>query len=232
MDADPHPSPGTRGSSEPDVCAPPRARLVAGVLGGTAGVVAVLVVTRWSPLGRLDHRVADALHGLVVGNPAAVDVLEGATHAFDPWVFRVIAAVLATALALRGARRVALWLFLTVWCGGLVVLGLKLAVGRARPVLHDPVAHAGGQSFPSGHAFGSAAGCAVLLALAWPLLGRAGRAVAATVAVVVAVSTSFTRIALGVHFLSDVLAGALLGLAWVAVSLDLLVRTSGRQPGR
>jgi len=103
----------------------------------------------------------------------------------------------------------------------------KLLVGRVRPAL-DPVLDVGSPSFPSGHAGQSAT---VLMVLAVVLTGRgAARTTAVAVAVVLSVAVGATRVYLGVHYPSDVLAGWLLGALWAAGVLRVLPdRTSDRR---
>jgi len=102
-----------------------------------------------------------------------------------------------------------------------VVVGaaLKVGIARARPRLPDPVAHAHGQSFPSGHALGAAAlwAAAAVLLTGW-LSRRWTVAVAAVVPVVVAGS----RVLLGVHFVSDVVAGLVIGWTTAVVAAELM----------
>jgi undecaprenyl-diphosphatase len=78
------------------------------------------------------------------------------------------------------------------------------------------VAWAGDYSFPSGHAQNSLLGVAVLLLIVLPLLRRRGKVAAWCAAVSVVALTGFDRVALGVHYLSDVLAGWLVALALLA----------------
>jgi undecaprenyl-diphosphatase len=108
---------------------------------------------------------------------------------------------------------------------------VKQAVGRARPVLPDPVAHASGLSFPSGHAQSAIVAYSVLLLVFLPALRGVARVSAVSVAVVMVVAIGFSRMALGVHYVSDVLAGYALGAAWVAAtaaSFNVLRRERGR----
>src|SRR5207248_2002408 len=72
-----------------------------------------------------------------------------------------------------------------------------------------------GKSFPSGHAMGSTLVYGALLLIALPHVSGRARPwlIGATVALVLLISTS--RLALGVHFLSDVVGGILLGAAWL-----------------
>jgi undecaprenyl-diphosphatase len=91
-----------------------------------------------------------------------------------------------------------------------------MAVDRARPVLPDPVAHANGMSFPSGHAQAAVVAYSVLLLVFLPVLRGAWRSVVVSVAVLMVLAIGFSRVALGVHYVSDVVAGYVLGAAWVA----------------
>lgn len=92
---------------------------------------------------------------------------------------------------------------------------LKAVVGRERPRWPDPVDSAQFAAFPSGHAMTAVVTCGLLL---WLLrLYGAGPglwAAALTVAVVSAVGVAVTRVYLGVHWLTDVVGGALLGWRW------------------
>ena len=106
--------------------------------------------------------------------------------------------------------------------GGSALLNhaMKVAFARARPEGADPVLFGSGLSFPSGHAMGTLVLCGVgayllarlapsrlrgpsiVLLLAWPLV------------------IGFSRLYLGVHYASDVVAGFLAGAAWVAVCVS------------
>jgi membrane-associated phospholipid phosphatase len=116
----------------------------------------------------------------------------------------------------RPARGMAVWrLLLAIGLAGLIVDGIaKPFVGRARPWVDHPEYRDSGwrpdsSSLPSGHAATAAAG-AIALTRAWP-----GVTVAAwTLAALIAIS----RVALGVHFPSDVLAGLAIGAACALVA--------------
>jgi undecaprenyl-diphosphatase len=101
--------------------------------------------------------------------------------------------------------------------GGLLNRTLKETFERTRPEFADPVLTSG-WSFPSGHAMGTfilcGLGCYLLLRTrrSWP-----ASAVVVTVALFWCVLMAFSRLYLGVHFASDVVAGLVAGAAWVAV---------------
>ena len=89
---------------------------------------------------------------------------------------------------------------------------------RARPSLVDPVATAHGKSFPSGHAMSSTFvyGALCWCSCRWSAAGYGRSSSAPTVVLVVAIG--FSRLALGVHYITDVVGGFVLGLAWLAAS--------------
>lgn len=202
-------------------------------------LLAVLVETAWDPLRDLDEGVAARLHGYALDHPGWVRFLRVWTTAFQPWTFRALVAVLVCWLLWRRAPRLAAWAAATMVTGGLLGLALKVLLGRTRPQLPHPVAHAPGASFPSGHALTAALGSGVLLLALLPVLrGRAlgrvpGWLLAWLVAAVLVLVTGYTRIALGVHWTSDVLGGWLLGAGVVvanAAAFESWRRDVGRAP--
>lgn len=133
-----------------------------------------------------------------------------------PVALGAIVLVVGAALLARGRPRWALYLILTTALGGLMNRALKSFFIRERPDLAEAIREAAGYSFPSGHAMGSTI---VLGALTYLAL-RASRewrersaALALSISTVLAISLS--RIYLGVHWITDVVAGVAAGLVWV-----------------
>ncbi len=204
-------------------------RLIARIaIGGAAAVVVAipftllmaLVLSEWEPLEDLDQGVANSLNGVARGSALLVNTLDVAAVVFTPWVFRVLVLAVAVWLWRRGARRLAAWAVTTAAIGGVLGVLLKLVVERSRPSFPEPVASAGGYSFPSGHALNSMLCVGILVLVFLPVLERTGRVVAYTVGALVVLLTGYDRIALGVHYVSDVVAG------WV-VALGVLAGTAG-----
>ena len=119
-----------------------------------------------------------------------------------------------------------MWLFLLLVVGGqlLIVNLIKLGVARARPAI-DPLASYSGTSFPSGHTASAAAGYAALALVLSRGRGPRVRALLAGGAAGVAVAVGCSRMMLGVHWFTDVLAGLAVGWAWFAVCA---IATGGR----
>ncbi|MFD9339630.1 phosphatase PAP2 family protein [Streptomyces sp. NPDC060028] len=179
----------------------------------------VLVESQWAPLHRLDQGTAERLHAAALEHPAWVRVLDFLSHVvWGPLTMRLLVAALVVWLLVRGAVRLALWAAVTATAGGLLGLLVKNAVERARPHLPQPVAQAPGFSFPSGHAMTATTSCAVLLLALLPVVPRACRPLAWVLAAVSVVGVGYTRVVLGVHWVSDVVGGWLLGLAVVTAT--------------
>ena len=167
------------------------------------------------PLVRWDVHLAAWLHAH--SSPALVALFEVVTYAGN---VIVLAALVATACGLLLRRRAvteAAFLVLVAVGVQLVNGGLKLLFHRPRPELS--FIHLDTYSFPSGHA---ASATAIYGALAFLLVRRAGWtrrvAVGASAVLVVAV-IGFSRLYLGVHYLSDVLAGFCVGASWLFACL-------------
>ena len=108
--------------------------------------------------------------------------------------------------------------FFVLTVGGqyLIVNVVKWLVDRARPNL-DRLTGFSGPSFPSGHAAASAATFAAFALVLGRGRSAQSRSVLAGVGTALAVAIATSRVMLGVHWMTDVLAGLALGWAWFAV---------------
>ena len=131
-----------------------------------------------------------------------------------------IVLVMATAvtifyLMLIGRWRTALLVLVTVGGGQILSSLLKLGIDRPRPDLVSHLVDVQTLSFPSGHAMMSAVTYLTLGSmLAGIVPGRATRIYVLGVAVLITLMVGVSRIYLGVHWPSDVLAGWCAGFAW------------------
>jgi undecaprenyl-diphosphatase len=118
-------------------------------------------------------------------------------------------------LALNGRRRMAVFLFCSVTSGAIASSTLKLAVDRARPDLVPHATYVSDKSFPSGHSMISAITYLSLGALlARSQQKRRLKAYVLLVAVMLTVLVGVTRVYLGVHWPTDVMAGWTAGAVW------------------
>jgi membrane-associated phospholipid phosphatase len=196
------------------------------------GLLLFFVQDRWPPLLQVDVAGRDGLHGFAVSHLGFVTVMETLSTIGSWWVYLLVFAVVAGWLLWRRLPRLALFVAVTGGVSPLLNELVKLVVHRSRPVVADPIVHANGASFPSGHAQAAMVGYAVLLLVFLPLLRGLARPAAIGVAVLVVAAMGFSRVALGVHFVSDVLAGYVLGAAWVAsmVAVFNIWRRESGQP--
>ncbi|HEX5188775.1 MAG TPA: phosphatase PAP2 family protein, partial [Streptosporangiaceae bacterium] len=194
-------------------------------------VLLVLVRLRWAPLERVDHGAADRLNNLVAGHSAALTVISDVTTAGSTLVLSVVIAAAALLLALRRRWRLAGYLVAT-WAGALVLDPvLKVLVGRLRPVVAHPVAHAPGNSFPSGHSLGSIVCYGALFLVFLPVARGRWRTWFAIVTAALVAAIGISRILLGVHYVSDVAGGWAIGIAWLGLTtfaFELTRRAAGQ----
>ncbi|MEW2414416.1 phosphatase PAP2 family protein [Streptomyces sp. NPDC046866] len=187
-----------------------------------AAVVTSLVIVRWAPLLSYDGTVARSLHADAVGHPAVTSAMRVLTDwVWDPWTMRALAAVACGWLWWRGDRRRALLIAGAAVAALLLSQGMKALVGRHRPIWPDPVVSADYAAYPSGHALTAAVVCPLLLWLVPRSAPKPWRLAAWILALASVFGVGFTRIFLGVHWLSDVLGGWLLGVALAVAVIAL-----------
>jgi len=152
--------------------------------------------------------------------PAFVSVLRGITEfGSSEW----IAIVLAVAVLFFVFKRLWPSLLITVVAvpGGMLLNEwIKILVHRHRPFVDGWFVDWSGYSFASGHTIGATLLYGQLALFIFPLIksGR-GRALVFSAATLVIVLVGFSRIALGAHYLTDVLGGMFLGTSWLTVCL-------------
>lgn len=148
------------------------------------------------------------------------ELLNGISILGSPVVLWVLVPAVAVYLWTRRQRRLVAYLVTTTLGGALLNTAVKIAVNRPRPSFRDPAAltFQEGKSFPSGHTMSATVCYGALLLIFLPLLEQPRRraAVAATAGLVAVIAAS--RLGLGVHYVSDVAAGLVLGAAWLAAS--------------
>lgn len=199
----------------------PTQRIIA--LALAAAVLSALVFARIvedyltnDPLARWDVSFARWLSD--ERSTIGTDLFRAITFVGSPAVAIAVAAIVCVVLYRRGQLVEAA--FLPVVLGGAQLLNLilKLSFHRSRPEV--AFVQLDTYSFPSGHAMASTATYGALAYLAWGRLSSRRSRVLLGVAVTSLVGLiGFSRLYLGVHYLSDVLAGIAGGAFWLALSI-------------
>jgi len=177
----------------------------------------------------LDNRIADELHEHATR--PLTEFFEAVTTLGNGIVLAGVAAIAAYLLARRRYYAEAVLMVLAYVGAEVLSYSLKLAFRRDRPFFTDPLATVSTYSFPSGHATVSVAVYGALCLVLLRRLTGPARVVCLAATVLLVSLIGFSRLYLGVHFLSDVLAGFSVGLAWLAlcvVVLDLHHRRRSR----
>lgn len=188
------------------------------VLAVAFALILALVAVQWEPLRSFDRAVIAEVNAWVSGRPLVVSTLHVLTDLGGSQAAWLLLPLATIWLLVRRAPATATYVAVTGI--GLAVLnwGTKALVDRVRPVVDAPVADAPGMSFPSGHAMGSTVTYGVLLLVFLPAVPRRWRRPVITAVVLLVLVVGLTRVGLGVHYPSDVVAGWLFGLLWLAVS--------------
>jgi undecaprenyl-diphosphatase len=175
-------------------------------------VLAILVALRWTPLIDLDAATTTAAYHAALSTAWLRATAQGITVVGGPGVVDIVAALVVLPLvrARRWAPAIAL---ATARIGELGIdSALKALLDRPRPVFAPPLATAPAASFPSGHA----AGAAVLATVLFLLCARRWRFLIVTGAGPLTLAVAASRVVLGVHYPSDVVAGLALGIGCAA----------------
>jgi membrane-associated phospholipid phosphatase len=175
-------------------------------------------------LDTIDQSVARWGYDLTYGRSGLSAWWRGVAFYGQPIVLRLLMVIIALLVVARGRRwYLAAWLIAVAVAENVIAPLTKYALNRPRPHWLHPITVEHSLSYPSGHA--TAAGmflvATTLLALTTTESSHRRRVGIATVALVYAV-VSADRVFLGVHYLSDVIGGNLLGAAisligWVAM---------------
>lgn len=178
-------------------------------------LVIALAIALSAPLAALDTSAGRWLH--VRATPLVSNAMAVVSFLGAPTTLTIVAVGGSLLLLYRRRRTEAAVLSTVVLGGNLLNFCLKHLIQRGRPVFDDPIFSLPTYSFPSGHAMASTVFYGLLAIYA---LANARQRYAAYFAIAAAVFmvalVSFSRVYLGLHYLSDVMAGIAEGIAWLA----------------
>lgn len=179
----------------------------------------------WALTGRSDRLDQFALVWLRDPGDARTLIVPGWTLHLAIAITNIGGAAIRAPIAVAGAiwlyvvgrRREAIAFGLAAATAAIALPLIKIGFARTRPDLMWQLVEEGKPSFPSGHALGAA--------VTFPLLGLfTGKRALMWAGIALALLVGLSRVFLGVHWLSDVIGGWLLGAAWICATLALLAR--------
>ena len=195
-------------------------RTVAATIGITTFATLATLLMTGGALRAADQAFADAVRASLPA--AALPAFGALTHLADPATLTGLCITMALLLAAAHQPALAMGWVLALAGNGMLNRSLKALIGRARPLDQVAAWAETGFSFPSGHSSGAVVACGMLAFTASRLLPARWHAAALAAAVALAWSIGASRVFLGVHFASDVLAGFASGGLWLLLCISLL----------
>jgi undecaprenyl-diphosphatase len=161
-----------------------------------------------------DAAIREMIH--IVASPRLTTIMLAASFYGGPRVLVPLGVVMALVFLIRGWSRGALLVLVTLVGAGLLNWLLKFSFARVRPEAFFDYPLPDSPSFPSGHALYAASIFGGLAALLAPRLKHHALRVAVwSGATLLVLLVGLSRVYLGVHYPSDVLAGYSVGIIWV-----------------
>ena len=197
----------------------------------TAGVAMLLLATAifahmagavvaGAPITQLDVEVANALHVHAHANAGPRGFLMAVTHLHSTPGILAMALLAGIWLYRRGHRYWILALVASVPGGQVLNVLLKHGFERARPHFVEPLLELSTYSFPSGHTMGATVLYGFLACYAARhARTKRGRVLPFVLALAMVATVAFSRMYLGAHYLSDVLAATAEGCGWLAICI-------------
>jgi membrane-associated phospholipid phosphatase len=171
----------------------------------------------WGWVHGLDWSLLNAAHDVAIKHPAWVRFWDVVSVVLGPVPLRLLGAATAAVMLVKRNVRAALLVVACAPLNGLVTTAAKAVVNRPRPP--TMFVFAPSTSFPSGHALEATAALLALLTLLLPVLSRSMGRVATGVTALILLIVGVDRVALNVHYPSDVLAGWSLGYLYFLLCL-------------
>lgn len=192
-----------------------------------AGFAYIAILLKTTGLGSFDSQVYSQVSRFIT--PRTTTVMKGITASCSIPVVGVILVVLCLiGIKNRRLRFQNFMMLVNVAGAWLLNYLLKAVFQRQRPALEQLTAETG-FSFPSAHAMVGVAFYGYLIYLCVRFLWKPWNKVCAVLLTLLIVAIGISRIYLGVHYASDVVAGLLCGTAWVLIFVSLVGRVNEKK---
>jgi undecaprenyl-diphosphatase len=191
-------------------------------------LLALLVVRRFDPMLDFDSRVSQAARSVTLAHPLWHAVMAGITTTGGTAIIGPLAALACVILLVWRRWRQAVFVAVAMIATTTARLAVVTLIARPRPT--ERLAVVASYSFPSGHSTASAAAALVLVWVCWPLLRRRwSRLLLCGIAGAWAFAVGLSRVALVVHWPTDVVGAWLFVLVVVPACGILIDRLFGRR---
>ncbi len=206
--------------SSPDLLAKnPRIGWIMFIIGILVFTLLAINLVANGPLIKMDTSITNTLHN------TALSISKGLLNFIKlGWYFgnegvMILGGLMGVYFIIRRYWK-EFWLTLVGFGGSLLFLALSYLFGRHRPVFEVPVAPTlNGPGFPSGHTVVAVTLYGLLVYLLLPTISsRFWKSVVIVIAVLIMLFIGFSRLFTGGHYLTDVIAGYAVGLAWAGIS--------------
>jgi undecaprenyl-diphosphatase len=184
--------------------------------------------SQWNWLTTADASLLGIGHRQSAAHPGWAAAWNVFCTVLGPDAFRLVTMIVIVVSLIRRKGRVALFLVISVELTGILTEIAKHIAKRPRPataLVASPSA-----SFPSGHAFGTIVGVLALLTVFLPLVRPPLRAGLIALGAVIVVAIGLGRVALNVHYPSDVIGGWAIGYAYFVACLLIIPPSRPARP--
>ncbi len=193
-----------------------------------AALLVVVLLAHRGP-SAVDDSVTPTLHAWAHADPARWRVFRAVTHLGEKVFTTSVYLLLVVVALVRRNTVTAVWVALSAATYPVLSTLIKVLVNRPRPASADPALTFQETSFPSGHS-GASMLVALTVVCVVAMSARGWRRVLVMgVAFAIPAAVGLSRMALGVHYPSDVLAGFSLAITWAALTSYAVGRVAARR---
>jgi undecaprenyl-diphosphatase len=197
------------------------------ILGIIVFIILVYNLVNQGPLIKWDISVAEYFHSIALNtSPWIIDIMIVGYYIGLQGMI-IFGVLLGLYFIFKRLWKELVMVCVTMGTSGLIFLVLSHIFNRPRPFTLFPTLiwpkSPNVPGFPSGHALSIIVCCGLLLYLFAPKIkSRFGKVLAVIIAILVVIFIGFSRLYIGDHYLTDLIAGYALGIAWFGLTVTLI----------